>query len=234
MTRLGKAARSFAALLTAGLFLTVNGYANADFVETFTLDQSNALPNGVSYGTVKVQGSTALGEVTLTYTADPSPYSGTGKNFGFHSIGFNTDLSLTAAQITTPAGWSLSPGANLSQFGRFTWTASTSNQPSPTVVIDITGLGSTVSLADFTVGSTKGTSVFFAGHIIDFSVSGSDVSSQWVGGSTPSNDPPPPPPGGQGGPPPSSSPEPSALLLGGIGLAGMALVSVRKRIRRRA
>src|SRR5438128_10061017 len=110
--------RKFASLLLALSILAAAAQpAAADPI--FNLDQSNTLPDGVVYGTVKVEAG--LGEVKLIYTAAPTPYSSTGKNFGLHTVGFNTDLSLKSTQIGAPSGWKSTPHANLSAFGVFSW-----------------------------------------------------------------------------------------------------------------
>jgi MYXO-CTERM domain-containing protein len=112
-------------------------------------------------------------------------------------------------------------------FGVFSWKVMTNDDPSPTVSVLISGLGNNATLGHFTLPSSGGESSFFAGHIIDFRVKGSDATSHWVAGST---DPSlPPPPGGLGGPPPA--PEPSTLAMGAIALGG--LVSLRL-VRRRS
>ena len=203
--------------------------AAADLI-TFNLDQSNELKDGVVYGTVTVETSTAKGgEVKITYFADPKPYTSTGPNFGFHTVGFNTDLTLKTSQISEPSGWKLTSNANLSMFGKFSWKAATSNSPEQTVVVDITGLGTNATLSHFLLPSVGGESVFFAAHVIDFKLKGSDVSSHWVGdSSTPVGGPPPPT--GQGGPP--TTPEPSALALSGVGIGALAVTGVLRRRRR--
>jgi hypothetical protein len=205
------------------------GRAVADpLTATYKLDQSNVLADGVVYGTVKIDALPSLGEIKLTYTANTAPYSSVGPNFGFHTVGFNTDLALTSSQITGPTGWKPTAGANLSMFGEFSWKMETSKNPSPSVTLLITGLGANATLAHFTLPSSGGEPQFFAGHIIDFSLKGSDTTSQWVAGSSdPSNQPPPPPPGGQGGPP--QTPEPGTAVLALIGLCGLGLLRLSRR-----
>ena len=100
---------------------------------------------------------------------------------------------------------------------------------SPTVSVLISGLGTNATLAHFALPSMGGESEFFAGHIIDFTAPKSEVTSQWVGGSS---DPlVPPPPGGQGGVP--QAPEPSALVMAAIGLCGFAFLGYSRRRRER-
>src|SRR5438552_12749956 len=114
-------------LLAIGVVGTAVHPAAADSM-TFKLDQSNKLPDGVVYGTVKVEAFKGLGEIKITYTAEPGPYSSLGKDFGFRTIGFNTDLSLKSSQFTLPTGWKAHPHAHLNTFGVFSWKVSTSKK----------------------------------------------------------------------------------------------------------
>src|SRR5262245_26322914 len=108
--------------------------ARADYLtQTIAFDQSNALPDGVAYGTYQVEaydgigptgGGLTAGEVRLTFTATALASYGNLGNFGIQKVGFNTDLNLLAGQIDPPPGWKLTPGAEMSGFGRFTWEAS--------------------------------------------------------------------------------------------------------------
>jgi hypothetical protein len=207
-------------LLAWGILGIAVPRAAADFI-TFNLDQSNTLANGVVYGTVKLEAFKNLGEIKLTYTADPAPCSSIGKNFGFHTVGFNTDLSLKSSQFTLPTGWKLDANANLGEFGVFSWKVTTSNHEAPSVSVLIDGLGNNATLNHFTLPSKGGRSVFFAGHIIDFSLKGSGTTSHWVGGST---DPP-----SSGGPGNPHAPEPSTLAMSAIALVGFGLVRLRRR-----
>jgi MYXO-CTERM domain-containing protein len=207
-------------LLVCGVLAIVAPPAAADFI-TVNLDQSNTLPDGVLYGTVRVEAFPKLGEVTLIYTASDAPYSSVGNNFGFHTVGFNTDLTLQPSQFTLPTGWKLDSNANLSSFGVFSWKVTTTNHVAPVETIVISGLGSNATLDHFLVPSVGGNSAFFAGHIIDFSVSQcGTTTSQWVGGS----DPPP-------SCPPPEAPEPSTLAMGAIGLVGLAVARLVRRRR---
>jgi hypothetical protein len=217
--------------LLAGIALgTVTPVATADFI-VYNLDQSNTLGNGV-YGTVKVDADTSLGQIKLTFAAATAPYNAVGPNFGFNMIGFNTDLDLKAEQFTLPAGWKLTASSNLGSFGKFTWKGSASNQTAPSVIVQIDGLAGGATTPHFALPSAGGDSVFFAGHVMDFTLNGSDVTSHWVGGSLPppdDSDPPPPPSGG--GETPSPTPEPSGLVLGLGALTGLVLARVGYRRR---
>jgi hypothetical protein len=221
MLRTRKRLLPFAVFLAVGVAGITVHPAAADSI-LFNLDQSNTLADGVVYGTVKLEAFKNIGEIKLTWTADSGPYSSVGKNFGFHTVGFNTDLSLKSSQFTLPTGWKADPNANLSAFGVFSWKVTTSNNEAPSVVVRIDGLGNNATLDHFTLPSHGGESVFFTGHIIDFSLKGSDTTSHWVGGSSD-----PPPPRGQGSPP--QAPEPSTIALGVTGLFGLALLHRMRR-----
>src|SRR5262249_35993148 len=126
--------------------------ARADYLtQTVGLDQSNVLPDGVKYGSVRVEaydgvgapgGGLSAGQVRITVTADSLASYGKLDNFGIQKVGFNTDLSLKAGQITPPSGWKVEPGGNISGFGHFTWevVGKGSNRHDP-AVITISGLG---------------------------------------------------------------------------------------------
>lgn len=223
--------------LLAGIALgTVPPVATADFI-VYNLDQTNKLANGVEYGTVKVDADIGLGQIKLTFAAATAPYNAVGPNFGFNTIGFNTDLDLKAEQFKLPAGWKLTGNSNLGSFGKFTWKGSTSNQQAPSVTVQIDGLAGGATTAHFALPSAGGNSLFFAGHVMDFTLKGSNVTSHWVGGSAalppPPDDPDLPPPPSGGGETPSPTPEPSGLVLGFGALAGLGLarVAYRRRVR---
>src|SRR5262245_10025593 len=172
--------RTLLALLLAGVVLgTAAPPAAADLI-TYNLDQSNTLPDGLVYGTVTVEALQNLGEVKITYTANPALYSATRQNFGFNTIGFNTDLSLQSSQFTLPSGWKLYSNGNLNMFGVFSWKLTTTKQEAPVVTLLIDGLGNNATLDHFTLDSKGGEPVYFAGHIINFSLNGCNTTtSQW-------------------------------------------------------
>jgi hypothetical protein len=228
--------------------------ARADYVsQSVTLDQSNALKDGVTYGTVLVEayngvgpggGGLTAGEVRLTYTASTAPYSGESKTFGIGAVGFNTDLSLTPGQISGPGGWKLKNNHTMSGFGNFVWElsgdAKGGSRPNPVTVL-ISGLGADATIGHFTLGS-KGNgkspppegSVYFAMHVAGFTYQcNEDVTSHFVGGgSGDPNLPPPPPPGGSGEVQPT--PEHSTIVLLSISFGCLALARFVPRLRKRA
>jgi hypothetical protein len=85
----------------------------------------------------------------------------------------------------------------------------------------IDGLGNNATLDHFTLDSKGGEPVYFAGHVIDFSLTGCNTpTSQWVGGGM--SDAPPCGPC-------AHAPEPSTLALAMIGLVGLTLVGLARR-----
>jgi hypothetical protein len=209
----------------------------ADYVsQSVTLDQSNTLKDGVAYGSVLVEaydgvgaagGGLKAGEVRLTYSANMvADYASASKTFGIDHMGFNTDLKLTAGQITSSAGWKINDNKNLSAFGKFSWAADGNakggDRPNPTSLL-ITGLGANAKIGHFMI-ATSGSegNVYFAMHVAGFtSASNPNVGSHWVGGSSLVTEIPPPEGSGEGPPPPSATPEPTTILLGVFGFGGL-------------
>ena len=223
--------------------LTLAPKVHADYVfQTVTLDQSNALNNGVNYGSVLIEaydggvggGGLSTGQVRLTFTAsNASNYTSLGKTFGIGEVAFNTDLALTAGQISGPGGWTLSNTKSISGFGKFSWDLSGSaaggSRPNP-VSVTISGLGANATLQHFLFGSAGDGvnppplgSVDFAMFVAGFTTTDPTIGGHFVGGPFGV-----PPPGGQGEPP-AATPEPSTLVLGGIGLVVFMGWSSRRR-----
>jgi hypothetical protein len=228
--------RSHRSLVLFALALSASA-ARADYVsQTVNLDQSNTYPDGVVYGSVKIEaydsgtggGGLLAGQVRLTYTADiVAAYLGTTKTFGIQDVGFNTKLSLKDGQISGPGGWKLSSNATLDGFGKFSWDVSGNakggSRPNPVTVL-ISELGVDATVGNFLVGSTGSGknppsegSVYFAMHVAGFEA---QEGSHWVGGSTIVEEEPPPPTGsGEVAP----TPEPSSIVLCGAGALCLAL-----------
>jgi hypothetical protein len=167
----------------------------------------------------------------LTYNANlVADYASLSKTFGIDHVGFNTDLAVSAGQITPPTGWKMSGNNTLSGFGQFTWGADGSakggSRINPATVL-ITGLGADATVSHFLINSqgagknppSQG-AVYFAMHVAGFTVKkDDDITSHWVGGSGVRVDLPPPPEGSGDLQP---TPEPASILLFALGALGIA------------
>ena len=234
--------------------------ARADYVtRTYLFDQSNTLPDMLTYGSVTIEaydgigaagGGLAAGQVRLTLTADPLPvYGPVRPGFGIRAVGFNTDLTLSEGQISMPSGWKLRPDRFMGGFGRFAWQAhgKAKDRQDP-LVVTINELGADAALEHFLIPSATSTGgvppegpVYFAARIGGFDLNDDffDTTRHVVGTGYPM--PPPiidpevptdPIPGGVQGPGPGQeveSPEPSTLLLAALGAAGLCAARSRRR-----
>lgn len=232
-------------IIAGGLLAYLAAPTRADFVsQTITLNQSNALKDGVTYGSVLIEayngvgaagGGLNAGEVRLTYSAAiVGDYGSIEKSFGIQNVGFNTDLKLKASQITGPGGWKVNSNKNLASFGKFSWTidgsAKGGKRPNPVTVL-LTGLGANATIEHFlfgSVGNGKSSpadgSVYFAMHVAGFDGKNHEGGGHFAGGSTFEL---PPPPGGSGDVQPT--PEPSTILLCGMGMGCLTLVRLSSR-----
>ena len=216
-----------AALLAAGLCGATAAHAASI---SYFLDQTNTTPplsDGVNYLMVTLDDNTAsptLGfDNLITFTVSTVPGAFTeGTNFGIQSFGFNnpTALALSSSDFLVPTGWSIDepPPSQLDGFGAFDYVISDggANRQDPLVFsIDFHG----DSFADY-AGPSSGTAgegnAWFAAHVADFVVEGSEVSSAWFGG-------------GDGGSPPNVIPVPAAVWLFGSGLLGLIGIARRKK-----
>ena len=226
--------------LAVGLALALLAVARpaaADYVSQTVLLTSPADPVAPA-GSVVVEaydglgtagGGLNAGEVRISFQRIPPPRGaghapGEAPLFtvqGFQVVGFNTDLNLTAGQITGPAGWAAAPGVTLGGHGDFGWALGTATAFQNDVSVLITGLGANASLAHFLLNSTGGGSgpAQFAGQWIDVSFGpGGFSTSETVAGPAPEEVAT------------EATPEPASLALGGLGLLGLAIGrTVRRR-----
>jgi hypothetical protein len=226
-------ALAFSLLVAA--FMPSGSAARADYVSGSTLlNQSDYLPPLSSgYGNLTLSAYDGLGappplssglsagEVSLQFREFSGLY-GPGSTPLINSIVFNTDLALSASQITAPAGWTVT-GPVGTTFGIFSWSAYT-DQPgnglvSPSLLI--TGLGTDATLAHFqmlSTGSFPFPPAYFGAHIIGIvpSAQTSFQDNQWATAGAP------------------VAPEPATLVLAGLGLAALAGRRVLRGNRTRA
>lgn len=218
-------------VIIAAAFTLGTSPASADYVsQSVNINQSNALPDGVTYGSVLIEtyngigpggGGLLAGQARLTFSAIVAVnYTGTDKSFGIDEVGFNSKVAITAGQISGPGGWKLTADKNLDGFGRFSWAWSGSAKggvrPNPVTVL-ISGLGTSVDPAIFLASSLANGkdqappqgSVMFAMRVAGFQSESTGEDGHFIGGS---GEVAPPPPGGSGEVMPT--PEPSSIFLG--------------------
>ncbi|MFN4258897.1 MAG: hypothetical protein ACK4RK_06335 [Gemmataceae bacterium] len=207
---------------------SITGAAQAGYVtQTLIFDQSNTFADGINYGAVFMEaydgigapgGGLSAGQVRFSFTLTiPAEYGGIGDNFGFQKIGFNTDLTISAAQITAPPGWSVLYDQTMNGFGFFSVVlqgTGNSRVQSPVVLID--GLGTNATLDHFLILSTKKNGeppdeggAVFAGHVAGFNNS---PGSHYIGDPLPETDEPI-----------SEAPEPATWILALCGISALGV-----------
>src|SRR4051794_15077119 len=149
--------RTFTLALAA--VLLVAGAARADYLtETVALNFSDKTGSG-SYGTVTIQaydgvnapgGGLSAGQVRLTFHRSGAPASGDDLVNGFQAVGFNTDLSITNAQITGPTvGWKAVAHPSLGGLGTFSWSVGTLKDFQNDASVLISGLNNNATPSHF-------------------------------------------------------------------------------------
>jgi len=233
-----RASVTFAALLAAAVASQARA-ARADYQSaSYTFTQSNALADGVNYGTIQVEsyydaaGGTSnglsSGQVRFTVAANVLASYGTLSNFGIDKFSFNTDLQPPPTNITVTdsngkviSGWNVTLNRNISGFGTFDVTDSGGgqggNRTSPTI-FTVNNLGANATIAHFVFGSTGqmgGTpdqgSQYFVAHVAGFSA---QPTSQYIGVSANNV---------------AVAPEPATLLLGLAALVPLGVLKLRRR-----
>jgi hypothetical protein len=136
-------------LAALGAFLFAQPAQAGMLTKTFDFTQTNQT-SGVdtpppTFGTVTITADDIAHTVTITYTAADSGAQ-------FDEFGFNTDLTLTDAQITGPTGWgnninngTPTPNTQMDGFGSFTVDVKGlgSNRVTGSGVVTISGLSTT-------------------------------------------------------------------------------------------
>ena len=197
--------------------------------DVYYLTESNALPDGVIYGTVTLTQGDAY---TVNFQVDMStPPLTAGTNFGIQSFGFNTSLldpvttgspsSRTPTSYFEFAGssdWDFRYNRNSSEFGNFELFYTGPGDRQDPLLFSLQynpGDGPmAISIADFYVANVEG--YHFVAHVADFTYPNSSVNSAWFADGN-----------GNGNTP---IPEPGTLMLLGAGLVGIAGLG-RRRLR---
>jgi hypothetical protein len=217
----------FVSAVAAIVILFARSRVHADYISaSVPLHSQYAGPN---VGTVVAEADTGWaavnglqpGQVRLTFTVNPVPaYTRTGPRVGLTNVGFNTDLLLTLSQIAGPPGWSASGfyGGPVSppNFGLWQVTAPNDDSRSPSVVLLFSGLGNSATLDHFLTpvqvfvpnpefGGQR-PPIIFSGTV---GYPGPGIAPVWVDSAF--------------GTAVATAPEPSTLVMGAVGLAGIAL-----------
>jgi hypothetical protein len=222
-------------LLAAGLALLLVAWSPARGDQMFSDGRSGRVsiatyPNSDFFGN-----ALQVGQARITF--DGQWMASGAQPESLDTVAFNTDLKLTASQIAVPQGWTLAPNAVVPGFGRFSWVAHTQNPQLNEIIVPITigGLGNNAAASHFfqssvVTGIPSALPAYYAFHdaVIDYY---EGPNNPWL--SVPQGpdtgwytvDPRPPAV--------TSSPEPSALILCSVGLAGLVGRRVLRRPRSR-
>jgi hypothetical protein len=169
MTSALRVLAAIAATLVMGM-----GTASAASI-TYYLDQSNTegtWPDGVNYLSVTISDSLSNpGDIEFLVTPLATLTVSAGTNFGIQAFGFNSNFTLTDANIIDPAGWTTGSG-NLDGFGSYQVreAGNGSNRQNP-LSFRITGISGDTPL-DYAVagaGGAQGT-YFFAAHVAGMTI----------------------------------------------------------------
>jgi hypothetical protein len=223
-------------LLTAALAILLVAWSPARGDQMFSFSAAGsvsiaAYPNSDFYGGNALQ----FGQARITF--DGGWISSGAQPESLDTVAFNTDLKLSPSQISVPQGWTLAPNGVVPGFGRFSWVAQTQNPHLNDIIVPITigGLGNNAAASHFfqssvVTGSASASPAYFAFHdaVIDYY---EGPNNPWL--SVPQGqdtawftvDPRPPAV--------TSSPEPSALILCSVGLAGLVGRRMLRRPRSR-
>lgn len=217
--------------------------ARADFIENgYWMTMSDRLPSGTPYGAFSyaadngkpgyhVPSVVAPGQILLSYLPMPQVWK-----FDFHpvpgiwgvdAVAFNTDLSLSPAQIQLPTGWTPSHNDSMNGFGTFTWVARATDPKYRNgdnwLNLVISGLGDKADLRHFTFnsqvdprGPTPQTPAFYAAHVSGGTATAADgfITEQTIAGTI------------------VGAPEPSTLAICGLGMAAIGAAHALRRYRR--
>jgi hypothetical protein len=178
----------FNAALVALAAVALTGTAHAASV-TYALDQSNALPDGVSWATVKID--SVGSDIQFTVSIQPqASYYAPASNFGLQSFAFNSSAVLTASNLILPSGWSLTTDKNVSGFGRFEYLLKgTGYSRQNPLSFTIKGMAGDLpeNYFELSTGAADQGKSAFAAHLADFTSdkctgASANCSSAFIGG----------------------------------------------------
>ncbi len=159
---------------------------------SFDLNQSNALADGPAYLRVSIDDQGLPGRINFNVSVLGPLLDIAGQNFGLQKFGFNSQFSLSSANIVgLPGNWHYGGSGNMSEFGRYdaSLEANTGNARLRVLSFSITGLSRETISSYLRASSSRGgnESLFFAAHVAGFTIPGEcDVTSGYFAGSTPS------------------------------------------------
>jgi hypothetical protein len=196
------------------MLMLAAGPASADLIFDLTMTSESAIPDGPSYGTVKIE---ALDLDSVRFTIDPNEaILGAGPNFGVQDFGFNFDAEAAGSLSFDglPEDWNTGTDKNVSRFGRFDYLLSgdgSSRQDLLVFTVNTTNLFADEGSLEEAFYEENGKDFHFTAHIADFTEFEGPESAHF----------------GDGGGNPV--PEPSTLILLGSSIAALALVRKKKR-----
>ena len=177
-------------LPVALLFFLTLSQVNAASI-SFNLNQSNVLPDGVSYAQVTISDSvTASGDIDFVVELQSAAFTGTGNHFGMQNFLFNADpdISLQAENIVNlmQPGWSVVEEKNAGgRFGKYDFKLLGKRRSRvEKLTFSISGVADD-TIYSYAMGSAlkPGAKEFFAMHVAGFNMDEGVRSSKIAGSS---------------------------------------------------
>jgi hypothetical protein len=192
---------------------------------SYDLDQSNVLSDGTAYLRVTIDDQGLPGRINFNVSVLGPLLDIAGQNFGLQKFGFNSQFSLSSANVVgLPGNWHYGGSGNMSEFGRYAASleANTGNARLSALSFSITGLSQETISSYLLASSSRGgnESLFFAAHVAGIDIPGEHgVTSGYFAGSAPSL--------------PGMVPLPASarLLLAGLGVLACFFLCRPSRIR---
>jgi hypothetical protein len=158
---------------------------------TYSLDQSNALPDGIDYAWVTISDSgTVAGDIDFVVELNPDALPLPGDNFGLQSFYMNVDegIDLSEENISiSTGGWSVASDRNAGGgFGKFELALKgKGNSRVEVLMFSISGIdGDTIHSYAVSSPLNPASGEFFAAHIAGFSSDPYGVTSAKFAGSS--------------------------------------------------